>query len=898
MEDQHKVLTMLLLGDKSVGKSSLIMSLVTETFIQPDKIPARCEPITIPKDVTPEQVETLIIDWSDVENIFIPHKISTANSSIYKPDAAPEAVTDFEENLRTASVILLVYDATDSPIKIFNSISRWLDTIETTFNNISNSINQELLENLNSESEYADSSLKNSSGTQSMSGQHQQQIHLKIPPIILVGNKIDNFTESSKNEIGSNSKPETLSTFSDISSEQSTTSEDLTNKEFTDSREKISYISKKLMYNHSEIELCIECSAKNLVNISELFYQAQKAVLYPLQPLYKVSQRRLTKSAQRAVNRVFHLSDLDGDHHLDENELSELQRKAFNAPLPGQALDDLKKVVKSYDANSSLEWIEEKDILMKREREKVAYLNSGDMTHINTNQSNNLQTKLITGLTEKGFQILMQALIERGRQDTVWILLRTFGYDNELKMGRETGPFFLPTDMNLRDDDVTELSDDARHFLAVLFDRMDLDNDGVLNGSEQKTLFRPLPIPPWKRSKLNWQVECNDFSCVNLSGFLAWYDYKAFFEPRSVLCDLAYLGFPILSEHPLKSAIEVRSRNQPSQKVLMNKAKYRTPYGTPLASRRVFLVKIIGARYSGKTTLMQGLIGHDLDTCQNDINNLSKNEPSIVSAEIGLNGTNFVDEQEDYYVTLILNEVPCNHIINNHYNPDLISDADVIGLVYNPSEDSSYSESLELYSKIIRKASKNKYNFQPIPTILISSNRANEPEMVNHDKIHQDIIDLNNEKSKRQGHILYGPINYCPGKGQLDRNFFSIFAKMAVDPQLLYKGEVWQPIMPTNQNDDRFGVSPTRRAKANNHGSAKGKPLNTSLLNKNKSKSMNTISYYNNKNTIDEDVSREARSISKSVNNSLISLENIGPTAVVLAAAGIVTGILLSKNNS
>lgn len=35
-----------------------------------------------------------------------------------------------------------------------------------------------------------------------------------------------------------------------------------------------------------EVETCVECSAKLPVNVSEVFYFAQKAVLHPTAPLY------------------------------------------------------------------------------------------------------------------------------------------------------------------------------------------------------------------------------------------------------------------------------------------------------------------------------------------------------------------------------------------------------------------------------------------------------------------------------------------------------------------------------------------------------------------------------------------------------------------------------------
>lgn len=52
----------LIVGDAGVGKTSLILSLVSEEF--PEDVPAKAEEITIPADVTPEQVPTNIVDYS------------------------------------------------------------------------------------------------------------------------------------------------------------------------------------------------------------------------------------------------------------------------------------------------------------------------------------------------------------------------------------------------------------------------------------------------------------------------------------------------------------------------------------------------------------------------------------------------------------------------------------------------------------------------------------------------------------------------------------------------------------------------------------------------------------------------------------------------------------------
>ncbi|KAF8787884.1 Mitochondrial Rho GTPase 1-A like protein [Argiope bruennichi] len=61
----RKDVRILLLGEPGVGKTSLILSLVSEEF--PEEVPPRAEEITIPADVTPEKVPTNIVDYSAQE---------------------------------------------------------------------------------------------------------------------------------------------------------------------------------------------------------------------------------------------------------------------------------------------------------------------------------------------------------------------------------------------------------------------------------------------------------------------------------------------------------------------------------------------------------------------------------------------------------------------------------------------------------------------------------------------------------------------------------------------------------------------------------------------------------------------------------------------------------------
>jgi GTPase SAR1 family protein len=58
----RKNVRILLVGDRGVGKTSLILSLVSDEYA--DDVPSKAEEITIPADVTPEQVPTRIVDYS------------------------------------------------------------------------------------------------------------------------------------------------------------------------------------------------------------------------------------------------------------------------------------------------------------------------------------------------------------------------------------------------------------------------------------------------------------------------------------------------------------------------------------------------------------------------------------------------------------------------------------------------------------------------------------------------------------------------------------------------------------------------------------------------------------------------------------------------------------------
>lgn len=235
-------------------------------------------------------------------------------------------------------------------------------------------------------------------------------------PIVLVGNKID------------------------------TRGEDVTNEQLEDE-------ILPIMNDFKEVETCVECSAKSLINIAEIFYFAQKSVLHPTAPLYDSREQSLKPKCAAALCRIFKICDLHKDGILDDDELNDFQIKCFGIPLQQLELEGIKDIVKE-----------------------------GEPGGIKAN-----------GLTEEGFLFLHKLFIQRGRLETTWAVLRKFGYDEDLSLRDD----FLHPPMPVPVDASVELSPVGYQFFAELFAKFDKDKDGALNLDELDKLFATTPGNPW-----------------------------------------------------------------------------------------------------------------------------------------------------------------------------------------------------------------------------------------------------------------------------------------------------------------------------------------------------------------------------------------------------------------
>ncbi|XP_067044575.1 mitochondrial Rho GTPase 1-A-like isoform X2 [Acropora muricata] len=442
-----KDVRILLVGDPQVGKTSLILSLVSEEF--PEEVPTKAEEITIPADVTPEKVPTHIVDYCALEQ-------------------SEDMLVD---EIIKANVVCVVFD-----VMVEETLERitsyWLPLIR--------------------QAAEEDDTAK---------------------PVIIVGNKSD---------LSDGSVIDTIL---------------------------------PIMNDFSEVETCVECSARELKNISEMFYYAQKAVLHPTAPLFSADSKELKPLCKAALSRIFKISDVNNDGLLSDKELNDFQNRCFNTPLQGQGLQDVKNVVRK---------------------------------NVPTGLRNN-------GLTLEGFLFLHKLFIQKGRHETTWTVLRKFGYGDDLKLREE---YFCPA-IDMGTDQTVELSDAGYQFLIDLFHKHDKDGDEALSEEELEEVFSTCPSMPWGEDVIT-SVERNTNGWITLQGFLAQWTLTTFLDYTRTLVYLASFGYTHQENEPsLSTAVTVtRSKTVDLQK--------------KQTSRSVFQCYVFGPPGVGKTAFLQAFLGRTL----------------------------------------------------------------------------------------------------------------------------------------------------------------------------------------------------------------------------------------------------------------------------------------------
>ncbi|KAF2314883.1 hypothetical protein GH714_037053 [Hevea brasiliensis] len=235
------------------------------------------------------------------------------------------------------------------------------------------------------------------------------------------------------------------------------------------------------------------------LEVPDIFYYAQKAVLHPTAPLFDQENQTLKPRCERALRRIFLLCDHDMDGALNDAELNDFQVKCFNAPLQPAEIVGVRRVVQ------------------EKNKEGVNDL----------------------GLTLQGFLFLHTLFIEKGRIETTWAVLRKFGYDDELKLRDH----LLPVPSKHAPDQSVELTIEAVEFLRGIFRLFDIDNHGALRPADLDELFSTAPENPWCEGPYRDAAERTTQRNLTLKGFLAEWDLMTLLDPKGSLANLIYVGY-------------------------------------------------------------------------------------------------------------------------------------------------------------------------------------------------------------------------------------------------------------------------------------------------------------------------------------------------------------------
>ena len=384
-----------------------------------------------------------------------------------------------------------------------------------------------------------------------------------------------------------------------------------------------------LLAEFKEIDSCIRTSAREHHNINEVFFLCQKAVTHPIAPIYDSKENNLKPAAVEALKRVFYLCDKDQDGVLSDKEIHDFQQKCFDKPISDEDLGSIKRMIQR--------WNPEDPGAVKE------------------------------GIDLEGFLLLNKMFAEKGRHETIWIILRKFNYSDSLSLKDN----FLHPKFEVPAFASAELSPAGYRFFVDLFLLHDKDNDGGLNDSELATLFAPTPgIPPsWVDSSFPSCTVRNEGGHITLQGWLAQWSMTTFEEPKTTLEYLAYLGFESSDGKGTTSALKItkarKRRNRPGR-----------------VERNVFLCYVLGAAESGKSALLNAFLNRPFS---------STYHPTI-KPQTAVNSVELQGGKQCYLILSELGELE-PAILENSAKLDA---CDLIAYTYDSSDPDSFAHILDL----------------------------------------------------------------------------------------------------------------------------------------------------------------------------------------------------------
>lgn len=312
-----------------------------------------------------------------------------------------------------------------------------------------------------------------------------------------------------------------------------------------------------IMEKHKEVETCVECSAKQLKNVSEMFYYAQKAVLYPTAPLYSPADENLLPKCLSALRRVFHICDSNADGYISDDDLKLFQSRCFDTQLETGALQSIKDVIRGECPQGITE----------------------------------------DGVTLEGFLFLHKVFVQRGRHETTWTVLRAFGYDDNLDLRSD----YARPQFDVSPELGVELTLKSTQFLSRLFELHDKDGDRALSPVEEDALCSvSFSGVPWRR-EASIALQRNPHGYITLHGFLSYWLLKAITDRKAFFTFLSQNGYLFRADsRSVTSAVKTVEPAYTTSRQLFHCSVYSQSNETTTK----FLHRVGAGRYDGDPPAM------------------------------------------------------------------------------------------------------------------------------------------------------------------------------------------------------------------------------------------------------------------------------------------------------
>ncbi|KZF21122.1 mitochondrial Rho GTPase 1 [Xylona heveae TC161] len=385
-----------------------------------------------------------------------------------------------------------------------------------------------------------------------------------------------------------------------------------------------------VMAEFKELDSCIRTSAREHYNVNEVFFLCQKAVTHPIAPLFDSKEFSLKPAAVAALQRIFYLCDKDQDGYLNDKEIHDFQNRCFERPLSLDDLENIKLSIRKTLPDSATE----------------------------------------RGIDVHGFLQLNKIFAEKGRHETIWIILRKFHYTDSLSL-KDT---YLHPRFEVPQYSSAELSPAGYRFFVDLFLLFDKDNDGGLSDSELELLFAPTPGLPesWADSSFPSSTVRNEAGHITLQGWLAQWSMTTFVEPKTTLEYLAYLGFETSERGGITTALKVtkprKRRRRPGR-----------------VERNVVLCYVLGASHSGKSSLLDAFLSRPF----------SPTFHPTIKPRTAVNSVELPGGKQCYLIMQELGELE-PAILENQAKLDV---CDIICYTYDSSDPDSFAYILETRKK-------------------------------------------------------------------------------------------------------------------------------------------------------------------------------------------------------